>query len=186
MPHLYGALGLSDTVHDEGGEPSCGAHAAPTDHTFDSADSGLGHFPCSKKSFSGAGTLDVTGSGLRHSPCSEKSFMKEAKFDSETGTFDVTGSGPGQSTYSKKSFSEAGTLELTGSGLGLSPYSKKSFSEALDVTGCDEEPIPCSRKSVSMHQKISCHLGHLLKRRRAPNEYECDVCDRHFHRQEIL
>ena len=123
--------------------------------TFDTADSGLGHYPCSKKSFSGAGTLDVTGSGLRHSPYSDKSFMKEAKFDSETGTFELTGSGPGQS-----------------------PYSKKSFSEALDVTGCDEEPIPCSRKSVSMPHKISCHLGHPLKRRRAPNEYECDVCDK--------
>ena len=29
-----------------------------------------------------------------------------------------------------------------------------------------------------MHHKISCHLGHPLKRRRAPNEYECDVCDK--------
>ena len=28
VPHLYGTLGLSDTVHDEDGEPSCGAHAA--------------------------------------------------------------------------------------------------------------------------------------------------------------
>ena len=54
--------------------------------TFDSADSGLGHSPYSKKSFSGAGTLDVTGSGLRHSPYSWTSFTKEAKFDSEAGT----------------------------------------------------------------------------------------------------
>ena len=69
--------------------------------TFDSADSGLGHSPYSKKSFSGAGTLDVTGSGLRHSPYSGKSFTKEAKFDSEAGTFELTGSGPGQSAYSK-------------------------------------------------------------------------------------
>ena len=95
----------------------------------------------------------MTGSGLRHSPYSGKSFTKEAKFDSEAGTFELTGSGPGQSAYSKKSLSEAGTLDLTGSGL----YSKKSFSEALDVTGCGVELIPCSRKSVSMPHKISCH-----------------------------
>ena len=29
-----------------------------------------------------------------------------------------------------------------------------------------------------MPHKTSCHLGHPLKRRRAPNEYECDVCDK--------
>ena len=69
----------------------------------------------------------------------------------------------------------AGTFDSADSGLGHSPCSKKLFSEALDVTGCGEEPIPCSRKLVSMPHKISCHLGHLLKRRRAPNEYECDV-----------
>ena len=121
VPHLYGALGLSDTVHDEGafmwgarcsnGPPGLSLDGTDA-RTFDSADSGLGHSPCSKKSFSGAGTLDVTGSGLRHSPYSEKSFMKEAKLDSEIGTFELTGSGPGQSTYSTKSFSEAGTLDL--------------------------------------------------------------------------
>ena len=81
---------------------------------------------------------------------------------------------PGQSLDG----TDAGTFDSAGSGLGHSPFSKTSFSEALDVTGCGVEPIPISRKSVSMHHKISCHLGHHLKRRRAPNEYECDVCDK--------
>ena len=58
---------------------------------------------------------------------------------------------------------DAGTFDSADSVLGHSPYSKKSYSEALDVTGCGVEPIPSSRKLVSMHHKISCHLGHLLK-----------------------
>lgn len=32
--------------------------------------------------------------------------------------------------------------------------------------------------SESMPQKISCPQGHPLKRRKAPNEYECDVCNK--------
>ena len=104
----------------------------------------------------------------------------------DVGIFDSADSGLGQSAYSKKSFSGAGTLDVTGSGPAQSAYSKKSFSEALDVTDCGVEHIPCSRKSVSVHHKISCHLGHPLKRRRAPSEYECDVCDKDISRQEVL
>ena len=60
VPPLYGALGLSDTVHDEGGRAfmwdarsSNGPPGLSLNGTdvgiFDSADSGLGHSPYSKK-----------------------------------------------------------------------------------------------------------------------------------------